>query len=66
MAFVATALWAVVLHMTDSSRVDRLQADGYSKLRPDFIHEFIPVGSSRTLLLRHGIGGNERVRAEMF
>ncbi|HEX3421261.1 MAG TPA: hypothetical protein VHT01_08530 [Candidatus Udaeobacter sp.] len=46
--------------MTDSSRVDRPQAGGYSKHRPDFIHEFIPAGSSRTLLLRHGIGGNER------
>jgi predicted esterase len=28
--------------------------------RPDFIHEFIPGSSSRTLLLLHGTGGNER------
>jgi predicted esterase len=27
---------------------------------PDFIHEFISGGSSRTLLLLHGTGGNER------
>ena len=30
------------------------------KLRPDFIHEFVPGSSSRTLLLLHGTGGNER------
>ena len=30
------------------------------KLEPDFIHEFVPGGSSRTLLLLHGTGGNER------
>src|SRR5437762_461298 len=29
-------------------------------LQPDFIHEFISGGSSRTLLLLHGTGGNER------
>ena len=29
-------------------------------LRPDFIHEFVPGSSSRTLLLLHGTGGNER------
>jgi predicted esterase len=28
--------------------------------RPNFIHEFIPGSSSRTLLLLHGTGGNER------
>jgi predicted esterase len=30
------------------------------KLRPDFVHEFIRGSSSRTLLLLHGTGGNER------
>ncbi len=30
------------------------------KPRPDFIHEFLPGSSSRTLLLLHGTGGNER------
>src|SRR5262245_27578610 len=30
------------------------------KLLPDFIHEFVPGSSSRTLLLLHGTGGNER------
>src|SRR6476661_7277138 len=30
------------------------------KLRPDFIHEFVPGSSNRTLLLLHGTGGNER------
>src|SRR5215468_2085304 len=30
------------------------------KLQSDFIHEFIPGNSSRTLLLLHGTGGNER------
>jgi phospholipase/carboxylesterase len=29
-------------------------------LQPDFIHEFVPGGSERTLLLLHGTGGNER------
>ena len=29
------------------------------KLRPDFIHEFVPGISNRTLLLLHGTGGNE-------
>src|SRR5258705_12250113 len=28
--------------------------------QPDFIHEFVPSTSSRTLLLLHGTGGNER------
>jgi predicted esterase len=28
--------------------------------QPDFIHEFVPGRSSRTLLLLHGTGGNER------
>jgi phospholipase/carboxylesterase len=27
--------------------------------QPDFIHEFVPGGSGRTLLLLHGTGGNE-------
>jgi len=30
------------------------------RLQPDFIHEFVPGSSSRTLLLLHGTGGNER------
>lgn len=28
--------------------------------QPDFIHEFVPGNSTRTLLLLHGTGGNER------
>jgi predicted esterase len=28
--------------------------------QPDFLHEFIPGNSNRTLLLLHGTGGNER------
>ena len=30
------------------------------KPQPDFIHDFVPAVSSRTLLLLHGTGGNER------
>ena len=29
-------------------------------MQPDFIHDFVPGSSSRTLLLLHGTGGNER------
>jgi phospholipase/carboxylesterase len=29
-------------------------------MTPDFIHEFVPGTSNRTLLLLHGTGGNER------
>jgi predicted esterase len=28
--------------------------------QPDFLHEFVPGNSTRTLLLLHGTGGNER------
>ena len=30
------------------------------RVQPDFIHEFVPGNSLRTLLLLHGTGGNER------
>jgi phospholipase/carboxylesterase len=30
------------------------------RIQPDFLHEFVPGSSSRTLLLLHGTGGNER------
>src|SRR5437667_5772315 len=30
------------------------------RLQPDFLHEFVPGNSNRTLLLLHGTGGNER------
>ena len=30
------------------------------RAQPDFIHEFVPGNSPRTLLLLHGTGGNER------
>jgi phospholipase/carboxylesterase len=30
------------------------------RLQPDFIHEFVPASSERTLLLLHGTGANER------
>src|SRR5215467_15281134 len=30
------------------------------RLRPDFIHEFVPGTSNRTVLLLHGTGGDER------
>ena len=29
-------------------------------MTPDFIHQFVPGSSNRTLLLLHGTGGNER------
>jgi predicted esterase len=46
-----TAL-SVILHTQKEVRV--------KIMRPDFIHEFIPGSSPRTLLLLHGTGGNER------
>jgi len=30
------------------------------RIQPDFLHEFVPGNSSRTLLLLHGTGGNEQ------
>ena len=33
--------------------------------QPDFIHEFVPGNSPRTLLLLHGTGGNERDLIEL-
>jgi predicted esterase len=30
------------------------------RLQPDFIHDFVPGSSSRTFLLLHGTGGNQR------
>jgi phospholipase/carboxylesterase len=30
------------------------------RIQPDFLHEFVPGNSRRTLLLLHGTGGNER------
>jgi phospholipase/carboxylesterase len=30
------------------------------RIQPDFLHEFVPGNSKRTLLLLHGTGGNER------
>lgn len=30
------------------------------RIQPDFLHEFVPGNSNRTLLLLHGTGGNER------
>jgi len=30
------------------------------RIQPDFLHEFVPGNSIRTLLLLHGTGGNER------
>src|SRR6266542_2364389 len=40
----------------------RFAADRTSdkQMTPDFIHEFVPGSSNRTLLLLHGTGGNER------
>src|SRR6186713_3682559 len=37
-------------------------ATARSRMRPqpDFIHDFVPGSSQRTLLLLHGTGGNER------
>src|SRR5215472_12108684 len=29
-------------------------------MTPDFVHEFVPSSSNRTMLLLHGTGGNER------
>jgi len=62
---VATALWAVS-RICDKPFLYRLAiglvATAIRKMRPqpDFIHEFVPGSSSRTLLLLHGTGGNER------
>lgn len=33
--------------------------------QPDFLHEFVPGNSNRTLLLLHGTGGNERDLIEL-
>src|ERR1700716_2821161 len=53
---------------SDSNLPGRTSAKGKStgqcqemmRPQPDFIHEFVPGSSARTLLLLHGTGGNER------
>ena len=43
-----------------SRRQNRFARNPFVRLQPDFIHEFVAGKSSRTLLLLHGTGGNER------
>ena len=60
MKTVSAQTWGVPTEALTAKGTPTITTLKMTNSRPDFIHDFVPGSSSRTLLLLHGTGGNER------